>query len=66
MFQAGTDTMANTILWFFMAMLLYPEALRKAQAELDMVLGLDGTVLPGLQHLKDLPYCVAVMKETMR
>ncbi|KLO06796.1 cytochrome P450 [Schizopora paradoxa] len=66
MFQAGTDTMASTMLWFFVAMLLYPEALRKAQAELDKVLGSDGTVLPGLHHLKDLPYCVAVMKETFR
>lgn len=66
MFQAGTDTMSSTILWFFVAMLLYPETLQQAQAELDRVVGSDGTVLPGLHHLKDLPYCVAVMKETFR
>lgn len=66
MFQAGTDTMASTILWFFMAMLLYPDTLRKAQEEIDRVVGSDGTVLPGLQHLKDLRYVVALLKETSR
>jgi len=66
MFQAGSDTMATSILWFFMAMLLYPEVLRKAQEEIDGVVGSDGTVLPCLEHMKELPYCVAILKETFR
>jgi len=66
MFLGGTDTTASTIIWFFMAMLLNPDTLRKAQSEIDGIVGSDGTVLPCMHHLKDLPYCVAILKETFR
>jgi len=66
MFQAGSDTMASTILWFIVAMLLHPEALRRAQAEIDGIVGSDGSALPCFEHLKELPYCVAILKESFR
>ncbi len=36
-----------------MAILLNPDTMRKAQAEIDSVVGSDGTVLPCIDHLKD-------------
>ncbi|KAJ7658590.1 cytochrome P450 [Mycena rosella] len=64
MYSAGSDTTAATLGTFVYAMLANPEAQRKAQAELDVVLG------PG--HLPDfadevaLPYVSAVVKEVLR
>lgn len=46
-----------------MAMCLYPEAQKKAQAELDSVLG---GRLPDFNDRLNLPYINAVIKETMR
>ncbi|KAI0079803.1 cytochrome P450 [Panus rudis PR-1116 ss-1] len=65
-FEAGTDTMAASLLWFLQAMVLYPHTQAKAQAELDRVLGADGETIPTLKHLDDLPYCVALVKEIFR
>ena len=65
-FEAGTDTTAGTVQWFFVAALLFPEALLKAQAELDAVLGSDGTTIPSFGHIDQLPYCVAFTKEIFR
>ncbi|KLO13132.1 cytochrome P450 [Schizopora paradoxa] len=66
LFEAGTDTLASTIMWFFLAMLENPDVLQKAQTEIDSVVGQDGAVMPGLRHLEELPYCTAVLKETFR
>ncbi|KAH9483711.1 Cytochrome P450 monooxygenase COX2 [Psilocybe cubensis] len=49
---------------FFMAMALYPEVQRKAQEELDRVIGRDR--LPEFSDQLSLPYVMAVVKETMR
>ncbi|THV03623.1 cytochrome P450 [Dendrothele bispora CBS 962.96] len=65
-FEAGTDTTASTILWFLMAMLLYPNTMKKAQAELDAVMGSEGKFMPGFAHINQLPYCVALTKEVFR
>ncbi|EGN92968.1 hypothetical protein SERLA73DRAFT_190338 [Serpula lacrymans var. lacrymans S7.3] len=65
-FEAGTDTTASTVQWFTMAMVLYPEAQKRAQEELDNVLGSDGKTMPGYEHLSQLPYCVALTKEVFR
>ncbi|KAF5365656.1 hypothetical protein D9758_003167 [Tetrapyrgos nigripes] len=65
-FEAGTDTTASTIVWFLMAMLLFPDTMRKAQAEIDAVVGSDGKLMPGFLQIKDLPYCVALTKEVFR
>lgn len=47
-------------------MLLYPETMRKAQAELDAVMGSDGMTIPDFHHIDQLPYCVALTKEMFR
>jgi hypothetical protein len=65
-FEAGTDTVAATLLWFFIAMALHPETLEKAQAEVDALLGHDGDTIPTFSHIDDLPYCVALTKEVFR
>lgn len=55
---------AATLLTFLMAMMLYPEAQRRAQAEIDSVL--TGKVFPDFSHRRSLPYVEAVLRETMR
>ena len=45
-------------------MLLYPEAQKKAQEELDRVIGTDH--LPSLNDRENLPYIWAMVKETLR
>jgi len=49
---------------FFLAMALYPEVQKRAQAELDRVVGPKG--LPEFSDRDDLPYINALVKETMR
>lgn len=49
---------------FFLAMLLYPDVQRKAQAELDAVLG--EAVLPVATDRGRLPYVSAIVKEALR
>jgi len=39
MYSAGTDTTVGAIKTFLVAMLLYPDIQRKAQNELDSVVG---------------------------
>lgn len=50
-FEAGTDTTSVTILWFIMAMVLYPDTAIKAQNEIDALLGDDGSTIPGFEHM---------------
>ena len=49
---------------FFMAMVLYPDAQKKAQAELDAVVGTGR--LPEFTDHKSLPYVSALVKEVLR
>jgi cytochrome P450 len=49
---------------FFLAMVLFPEAQRKAQKELDEVVG--STRLPDFEDRANLPYINALGKEVMR
>lgn len=49
---------------FIIAMALYPEVQRKAQEELDRVVG--HATLPGFEHRASLPYINAIVKETLR
>jgi len=61
---AGTDTSANTAEWAMTSLLQCPEVLKKAQEELDAVVGrermLDESDLPNLKYLE------AIVKETLR
>ncbi|KAG9311063.1 hypothetical protein JVU11DRAFT_8967 [Chiua virens] len=61
---AGYDTSAATLLAFILAMMLYPEAQHRAQAEIDSVL--TQNMFPDFSHRKSLPYVEAVLRETMR
>ncbi|TFK78780.1 cytochrome P450 [Polyporus arcularius HHB13444] len=63
-FGAGIETTAGTLCVFFLAMLHYPDVMRKAQAELDNVVGQDR--LPDYQDREKLPYIQALINETLR
>ncbi|PPQ99415.1 hypothetical protein CVT24_005402 [Panaeolus cyanescens] len=63
-YVAGADTTASAVQAFFIAMAMHPEAQKKAQAELDIVIG-PGR-LPEFSDKPLLPYVDAVVKETMR
>ncbi|GJE94427.1 cytochrome P450 [Phanerochaete sordida] len=64
MWAAGAETTWSTILNLVAIMLLHPDAQRKAQAELDVVLG--GRRLPDFADRDSLPYLEAVLLEAMR
>jgi cytochrome P450 len=65
-FEAGTDNTTDSILWFIEVIMLHPDVLKKAQAEIDSVLGAQADTAPGFRHLKQLPYCVSLTKEVFR
>ncbi|KAI8994215.1 CyP450 monooxygenase [Trametes punicea] len=62
--EAGTDTTFSTAQGFFQAMALHPEVQRKAQAELDKVVG--SRRLPDFSDRKALVYINAIVKESLR
>lgn len=49
---------------FVLAMVLYPDVQKRAQAEIDSVIGRDR--LPAFEDKKSLPYVDAVVRETYR
>lgn len=55
---------ASAVQSFFLAMTMYPEVQRKAQVELDAVIG--SNRLPDYNDREALPYVGALVKETMR
>jgi cytochrome P450 len=63
-YLAGSDTTVATVISFFLAMVIHPEAQHRAQAELDTVVGRDR--LPEFSDKKDLPYVNALMNECLR
>ncbi|KAF9044365.1 cytochrome P450 [Panaeolus papilionaceus] len=62
-YVSGADTTASAVQAFFLAMALHPEAQKKAQAELDSVVG---GRLPDFNDTSALPYLDALMKEVLR
>ncbi|EIM86814.1 cytochrome P450 [Stereum hirsutum FP-91666 SS1] len=64
LYSAGADSPVSALSVFILAMTLYPEARRKAQAEIDAVVG--DSRLPTMNDRDSLPYCNALAKEVIR
>ncbi|KAJ6529904.1 cytochrome P450 [Mycena vulgaris] len=64
LYGGGADTTAASLYAFFLAMILAPDVQRKAQAEIDSVLG--GARLPLFSDRDQLPYVSAVVTELFR
>ncbi|KAF2136512.1 uncharacterized protein K452DRAFT_322394 [Aplosporella prunicola CBS 121167] len=64
MYLGGADTTVSSLMTFFLAMTLYPDVQKKAQEELDRVVG--SSRLPVSADCANLPYIEAIMKETHR
>ncbi|KAK1752717.1 O-methylsterigmatocystin oxidoreductase [Echria macrotheca] len=62
--EAGSDTTSSTLYAFVQAMLLYPEVQRKAQEEIDRVIGSDR--LPTMEDEPNLQYIRSIVKESLR
>lgn len=62
--EAGSETTATTLNNFVLAMMLFPEAAREAQEEIDRVVG--AARLPDWEDEKALPYVRALVKEILR
>ncbi|CAG8909736.1 unnamed protein product [Penicillium egyptiacum] len=62
--EAGSETTATTLNNWLLAMTLNPEVVKKAQEELDRVVGSDR--LPTWEDEQNLPYTRAMIKETLR
>ncbi|KAG0700269.1 cytochrome P450 [Suillus ampliporus] len=63
-FIAGVETTASTLTIFVLAMMLYPDVQKRAQAEIEAVIGTDR--LPTFEDRTSLPYVEAVLRETLR
>ncbi|CDO68203.1 hypothetical protein BN946_scf184938.g55 [Trametes cinnabarina] len=63
-YAAGGDTTNASAHAFVLAMAMYPEVQKKAQAELDAVVGQDR--LPDFSDQRSLPYVSALVKEVLR
>ena len=61
---AGAETTAGVMGWWMLAMIAYPETQKRAQAELDAVVGRDR--LPSFADFEHLPYIRAMVKEALR
>ncbi|XP_074575759.1 flavonoid 3',5'-hydroxylase 1-like [Curcuma longa] len=64
LFTAGTDASAGTIEWAMAEMLLNPTILRRAQAEMDEVVGRNRRLEES--DIPNLPYLQAICKESLR
>ncbi|KAH7311321.1 putative cytochrome P450 [Stachybotrys elegans] len=62
--EAGTDTTANTLIWFLCAMLLFPKVQERAKSELDRVVGTERMPLP--EDEPNLHYIRGCVKESLR
>ncbi|PYI36822.1 O-methylsterigmatocystin oxidoreductase [Aspergillus indologenus CBS 114.80] len=64
LYGGGADTTVSTLTSFFLAMVLFPEVQKKAQEEIDRVVGTSR--LSGFADRENLPYIEAVVKEAFR
>jgi cytochrome P450 len=63
-YLGGSDTTVSAVTSFFLATLVYPEVQKRAQQELDRVVGRER--LPEFRDKAGLPYLDAVMRECLR
>ncbi|KAF7789958.1 hypothetical protein EIP86_000906 [Pleurotus ostreatoroseus] len=63
-YTGGADTSVSSLGTLVYALVLHPEVQRKAQAELDRVIGTDR--LPMLEDRDQLPYITAIFRESLR
>ncbi|KAG0700131.1 cytochrome P450 [Suillus ampliporus] len=63
-YAGGADTTVSTVNSLFLAMTLFPDAQKKAQAEIDAVIGPDR--FPSFADRDSLPYTEALVKEVLR
>ncbi|KAG7086360.1 hypothetical protein E1B28_002320 [Marasmius oreades] len=63
-YVAGADTTVSALVTFVLAMALHPEIQKRAQNNLDVVVGKGR--LPTYADCSDLPYIEAVLRETLR
>lgn len=64
LYLAGSDTTVASVVSFFLAMAVYPDVQKKAQAELDRVVGCGR--LPEFSDEQELPYICGVVNECFR
>ncbi|KAF9461152.1 cytochrome P450 oxidoreductase [Collybia nuda] len=64
LYGGGTDTTTAALTTFILIMVLYPEVQKKAQAEIDAIVGNDR--LPEVDDRPKLPYLEAVLMEVLR
>ncbi|GKU16349.1 unnamed protein product [Fusarium langsethiae] len=62
--EAGSDTTSSRLYAFVQAMLLYPDVQKRAQDEIDKVVG--SARMPNMDDESSLKYIRACMKETLR
>jgi cytochrome P450 len=62
--EAGSDTTSSTLYGFVQAMLVFPEVQKKAQEQIDKVVGSDR--LPTMEDESNLQYIRGCVKETLR
>ncbi|KAF7346403.1 Cytochrome p450 [Mycena sanguinolenta] len=63
-YGAGADTTVSALASFFLAMAIHPDVQKKAQIEIDTVIGTHR--LPGFEDRPSLPYIEALYREVMR
>jgi len=62
--EGGSDTSSSIIIAFIQAMTKYHHVLKRAQQEIDSVMGEERT--PVWSDYEKLPYVATIVKETMR
>ncbi|KAL4768641.1 cytochrome P450 [Aspergillus nidulans var. acristatus] len=62
--EAGSDTTSSTLLSFLLAVLENPVALKRAQEDVDRIVGTERS--PTMNDLENLPYIEACMHEILR
>jgi flavonoid 3'-monooxygenase len=64
LYTAGTDTTSSTVEWAMAELIRHPDILKRAQEELDSVVGRNRLVME--QDLPNLPMFQAIIKEVFR